>query len=203
MKNGCLRCRPTALPYRGAAYERHPQCSIFADNYTNSGHRSFKDGALSLIDKSYTRSDKLNITSITDAVAAGNSQSLWYNKSNRLQNANGPWGNKTFTYDGTGNRTTEITGSVTDTLGYPGGSNRIADVVTGTTTTRTFTHDGAGNITTDVRSGSTYTFGYNARGRLATVHQDGNLKGTYQYNSLEQLASRVVTNSGPFNGTIH
>ncbi|MEQ1711797.1 MAG: DUF6531 domain-containing protein, partial [Hyphomicrobium sp.] len=34
-----------------------------------------KDGALSLIDKSYTRSDKLNITSITDAVAAGNSQS--------------------------------------------------------------------------------------------------------------------------------
>ncbi|MEQ1713354.1 MAG: RHS repeat protein, partial [Hyphomicrobium sp.] len=42
-----------------------------------------------------------------------------------------------------------------------------------------------------------------ARGRLATVHQDGNLKGTYQYNSLEQLASRVVTNSGPFNGTVH
>ncbi|MEQ1714286.1 MAG: hypothetical protein ABL908_23205, partial [Hyphomicrobium sp.] len=50
------------------------------------------DGALSLIDKTYTRADKLNITSITDAVAPGNSQSLWYNKSNRLQNANGPWG---------------------------------------------------------------------------------------------------------------
>ena len=81
------------------------------------------DSTLALIDKSYARSDKLNITSIT--------------------------------------------GAVTDTLGYPGGSNRIADVVTGTTATRTFTHDGAGNITTDVRSGSTYTFGYNARGRLA------------------------------------
>ncbi|MEQ1714043.1 MAG: hypothetical protein ABL908_21970, partial [Hyphomicrobium sp.] len=166
------------------------------------------DGALALIDKSYARSDKLNITSITDAVAAGNSQSLWYNKSNRLQSAAGPWGNKTFYYDGTGNRTYEITtpsggGSVTDTLGYPGGSNRLANVVTGTTTTRTFTHDGAGNITTDVRSGSAYTFTYNARGHLSTVSQDGNLKGTYQYNSLEQLASRVVTNSGPFNGTIH
>ncbi len=161
------------------------------------------DGTLALIDKSYTRSDKLNITSIADAVAAGNSLALWYNKSNRLQNADGPWGSKTFYYDGTGNRTYEITGSVTDTLGYPGSSNRISNVLTGTTTTRTFTHDGAGNITTDVRSGSTYTYGTNARGRLATVHQDGNLKGTYQYNSLEQLASRAVTNSGPFNGTIH
>ncbi|MEQ1711460.1 MAG: hypothetical protein ABL908_08655 [Hyphomicrobium sp.] len=67
----------------------------------------------------------------------------------------------------------------------------------------TFTHDGTGNITTDVRSGSAYTFTYNARGRLSTVSQDGNLKGTYQYNSLEQLASRAVRNSGPFNGTIH
>ncbi|MEQ1712333.1 MAG: RHS repeat-associated core domain-containing protein, partial [Hyphomicrobium sp.] len=167
-----------------------------------------KDGALSLIDKSYTRSDKLNITSIVDGVAPSNSQSLWYNKSNRLQSAAGPWGNKTFYYDGTGNRTYEITtpsggGSVTDTLGYPGGSNRLANVVTGTTTTRTFTHDGAGNITTDVRSGSAYTFTYNARGHLSTVSQDGNLKGSYQYNSLEQLASRTVSNSGPFNGTIH
>lgn len=54
------------------------------------------------------------------------------------------------------------------------------------------------------RSGSAYNYGHthNARGRLATVHQDGNLKGTYQYNSLEQLALRVVTNSGPFNGNI-
>lgn len=46
-------------------------------------------------------------------------------------------------------------------------------------------------------------FTYNARNRLSTVSQDGNLKGTYTYNSLEQLASRAVTNSGPFNGTVH
>lgn len=167
-----------------------------------------KDGALALIDKSYARSDKLNITGITDNVAPGNSQSLWYHKTNRLQNADGPWGAKTFYYDGTGNRTYEITtppggSTITDTAGYPGGSNRISNVVSGLTTTRTFTHDGAGNIATDTRSGSVYTYGYNARGRLGTVHQDGNLKGTYQYNSLEQLASRVVTNAGPFNDTFH
>ncbi len=161
------------------------------------------DGALALIDKSYTRADKLNITSITDNVAPANSLALGYNKPNRLQSAAGPWGNKTFTYDGTGNRTSEVTGATTDTLSYPVTSNRISNVLTGVTTTRTFTHDGAGNIATDTRSGSTFTYGYNARGRLATVSQDGNLKGTYVYNSLEQLASRVVTNSGAFNGTVH
>ena len=96
-----------------------------------------------------------------------------------------------------------MTGATTDTLSYPATSNRISTVLTGVTTSRTFTHDGAGNIATDTRSGSTFTYGYNARGRLATVSQDGNLKGTYQYNSLEQLASRVVTNSGAFNGTVH
>ncbi len=96
-----------------------------------------------------------------------------------------------------------MTGATTDTLSYPATSNRISNVLTGVTTTRTFTHDGAGNIATDTRSGSTFTYGYNARGRLATVSQDGNLKGTYQYNSLEQLASRAVTNSGAFNGTVH
>ncbi|MEQ1712204.1 MAG: hypothetical protein ABL908_12500, partial [Hyphomicrobium sp.] len=185
------------------------------------------DGALSLIDKSYARSDKLNIRSVHLLRASpdrGRSPTRWRRatrsrsgttsrtacrthlsalpipaarKKRATIGARGPWGNKTFYYDGTGNRTTEITGSVTDTLGYPGGSNRVANVVTGTTTTRTFTHDGAGNITTDTRSGSAYTFTYNARGRLSTVSQDGNLKGSYQYNSLEQLASRTVSNSGP------
>ncbi|MBA4233984.1 MAG: hypothetical protein C0465_25765, partial [Ralstonia sp.] len=50
------------------------------------------DGALALIDKSYTRADKLNITSITDNVAPANSLALGYNKPNRLQSAAGPWG---------------------------------------------------------------------------------------------------------------
>ena len=39
---------------------------------------------------------------------------------------------------------------MTDTVGYPGASNRISNVVSGLTTTRTFTHDGAGNIATSL-----------------------------------------------------
>src|SRR5687768_16403874 len=39
--------------------------------------------------------------------------------------------------------------------------------------------------------------------RLKTVSYEGNLKGTYTYNGLEQLITRVVTNSGSADGTVH
>ena len=43
----------------------------------------------------------------------------------RLQNADGPWGEKTFFYDGAGNRTSETIGGVTDTYSYPSTSNKL------------------------------------------------------------------------------
>ena len=66
---------------------------------------------------------------------------------------------------------------------------------------RAFTYDGAGNIATDARSGITYAYTYNNANRLKTVSQSGNLLGTYTYNGREQLATRVITNSGSANGT--
>ncbi len=45
--------------------------------------------------------------------------------------------------------------------------------------------------------------GYSAANRLKTVSQSGNLLGTYTYNGREQLATRVITNSGSANGTTH
>ena len=35
------------------------------------------------------------------------------------------------------------------------------------------------------------------------MSQSGNLLGTYTYNGREQLATRLITNSGTANGTIH
>jgi hypothetical protein len=72
----------------------------------------------------------------------------------------------------------------------------------GTTTVRSFGYDGAGNIATDARSGVSYAYTYNNANRLKTVSQSGNLLGTYTYNGREQLATRVITNSGSANGTI-
>ena len=69
------------------------------------------------------------------------------------------------------------------------------------TTTRSLTYDNAGNILTDSRFGGPYTYGYNKADRLKTVTVSGTLRGTYTYNGREQLAKRVITNSGSANVT--
>ncbi len=163
------------------------------------------DGATMLMNRAHTRTDNLNLTNIWDNVTAANNQSFWYSPSNRLQNADGPWGSKTFYSDGVGNRTfenTTISGTTTsDNFTYPATSNRVQSVVRATVTTRSLTYDAAGNILTDSRSGGPYTYSYNKANRLKTVTVGGTVRGTYVYNGFEQLISRVITNSGTANGT--
>ncbi len=114
------------------------------------------------------RTDLLNLTSITDA----------YTPANRLQPATGPWGSLAWTYDGVGNRLTEVAGA-TRTYAYPTTSNKLTSVTEGVTLLHNNTYDNAGNLITDVRSGVTTAYTYNKRNRLATVTVGGNLKGTY------------------------
>lgn len=54
-----------------------------------------------------------------------------------------------------------------------------------------------------MHTGSTYAYSYNNANRLKTVSFEGNLKATYTYNGREQLAKRVVTNSGSADGTAY
>ncbi len=160
------------------------------------------NGATSVINRAHTRADRLNLTNIFDNVAAANTQVCAYGPANRLQNADGPWGKRTFYYDGVGNRTTEIatppasTVATTDTLGYAPTNNRVSQIVRGGSTVRSFTYDGAGNLLTDNGLGGNKTYTYNRRNRLsdATV---GALTYGYTYNAMEQLAIRQATNATP------
>ncbi|MCC0010926.1 MAG: hypothetical protein H6875_10820 [Hyphomicrobiaceae bacterium] len=138
------------------------------------------DGATSLINRAHTRTDALNLTNIYDNVTSANTMTLSYSAANRLQNADGAWGSKTFYYDGVGNRIEERAtppgGSQTiSTLDYPATSNRVTDITQGATTVRSIGYDAAGNITSDNRLGSTYAYTYNNAGRLKTVSYEGNL----------------------------
>ena len=158
------------------------------------------DGATNVVNRAHGRTDNLNITNIWDNVNTANTLNLWYHASNRLQNADGPWGAKTYYHDGVGNRTHEITtvgaSTTTDVYGYPGSSNRVSNVVrNGATTTRAFTYDGAGNILTDNRSGTTTTYTYNNRNRLETA-TSGALVWGYTYNAREQLVARNLNVGG-------
>ena len=109
-----------------------------------------------------------------------------------LQNATGPYGQLTYSYDGVGNRTQESTtiGSTTNTAvtGYSTTSNQMSQVTTNGTVTRSYGYDGAGNLTTDTSGGVTTTYAYNNAGRLATATAGTSLKGTYTYDGLKGSA---------------
>ncbi|SED99707.1 RHS repeat-associated core domain-containing protein [Rhizobiales bacterium GAS191] len=160
-----------------------------------------------LIQRFHTRTDNgLNLTNIWDNLDATKNQSFWYTASRRLQNASGPWGSLTYSYDGVGNRTyeTSTVGSTTSTkvTGYASSSNQMAQVTTDGTVTRSYGYDAAGNLTTDTHDGATWTYAYNNAGRLATATAGTSLKGSYSYDGLERLAIRVVSNTTP-SGTTH
>ena len=146
------------------------------------------NGATPLINRAYTRTDNLNLTGILDSITPANNVSFAMSVANRLQNANGPWGAKTFNYDPVGNRTFEIStpnggATTTDQLNYPATSNRIVQITRGAQTLRQFTNDAAGNQLTD-SLGKSYT--YNKRNRMDMDRMDtatiGAISWNYTYN---------------------
>jgi len=150
-----------------------------------------QNGPTSLIDRTHSHTDLLNLTGITDAVTPANTQSFSYAATNRLATASGVYGAYSWSYDGVGNRTQEVLGSATNVYSLPVGSNRLTTVTQGATTLRSFLYDANGNILNDIRSGTLYAYTYNQNNRLKTVTVTGNLKATYTYNAQEQLAVRV------------
>jgi RHS repeat-associated protein len=154
------------------------------------------NGAASVINRAHTRTDNQNLTNIFDNVTAANNAAFWMEPAGKLQNADGPWGQKTFYYDGVGNRSTEISTvggvSTTDVYGYPANSNRLVQITRGTATVASMTYDAGGNLLNDNRLSGGKTYTYNKRNRLATA-MVGALNFTYTYNGREQLAIRQQT----------
>ncbi len=159
-----------------------------------------------ILQRWHDRTDNMNLTNIWDGVTPANDQSFWYTASNRLQNADGPWGELTFYHDDVGNRRFRILDvngtSTTHDYGYYGSDNRLVDVLEGSTVIRAFTYTANGNIATDDRSGTVHAYTYNDANRLKTVTVGGVLQGTYTYNGLEQLVVRDLPAAAPAR-TVH
>ncbi len=167
-----------------------------------------KNGAAVEQGKTYGYAVGMNLTSITDTVAATQNVSLWHSPSNRLTSADGPWGQTTFSYDATGNRTYDVNtlNAVTTTRvqWYPANSNRMTDMTENGASFRVFTHDAGGNISQEVRPGAeTFDYTYNNRNRMNGVTRNGAAYATYIYNALEQLVSRNTAAPGGPVGTVH
>jgi RHS repeat-associated protein len=165
-----------------------------------------KNGTTVVQGSTYAYGDGINLTGITDTVAAANSNTLSYSPANRLASASGAWGSAAYAYDPVGNRLSDVvTGSVNSNrqATMDSFSNRLMNMTENGAALRSYTYDGAGNIITDVRPGETYAYTYNKRNRLASVTRNGVAYATYTYNALEQLTSRTTSAAGGPVGTIH
>jgi RHS repeat-associated protein len=165
------------------------------------------DGALLVQGRGYSYSDGMNLTGIVDQVTAANSNALGYSAANRLTSAAGPWGTKTHSYDGVGNRITDTTTlgttTTTRTQYYAPTSNRLDNIWQNGALLQYYNHDAAGNMIALIRTGESFDYVYNKRNRLSTVTRNGALWGSYVYNALEQLVSRTSNAPSAPLGTIH
>ena len=149
----------------------------------------------------------MNLTGITNQVTAGDSATLAYSVANRLTSAVGPWGTKTHSYDGVGNRITDNTvlnGVTTSrTQYYSPTSNRLDNIWQNGALLQYYSHDGAGNMISLIRTGESFQYTYNKRNRLASVTRNSAPWGAYVYNALEQLVSRTSNAPSVPAGTVH
>ncbi|WP_417657110.1 RHS repeat domain-containing protein [Pseudidiomarina aestuarii] len=142
--------------------------------------RTISDGA-ALLKQTYSYDDNHNITSIIDGVTSGNSVTgLVYDNLDRLIEADGYWGQGTFSYDTLGNITSKQLGS--QSLSYTYNSQKKLTGVSGSVS-RTFTYDTRGNVTNNGQR----SFTYNRAGRLAS-------SGTadYQYDGHGRRISKNI-----------
>ena len=149
-------------------------------------------GSTAIQNLTYGYDTASNITSISDAVTTGRSQTFSYDDLNRLTSASGVYGSLSFTYDGVGNRSTRVASGTTDSYVYPSSSNQLSSVTTGSNV-RTLTHGASGSVTEDVRDAADdYTYTYNNAGRLSGTSRNGSAVGAYLYNALEQRVAKTV-----------
>jgi YD repeat-containing protein len=156
------------------------------------------DGTTAVQDLAYTYGDvdgdAGNIRAIDDNLDSSLDQAFDYDDVYRLTDADGVYGTVEYAWDAVGNRTSRaitVGSTVTETLTYDTGSNRLLTVADGSTT-RTLTYTSNGHVTTDSR-GLGFDYNYNHADRVATIEENAATIATYTYNDLGE---RVIKDLG-------
>ena len=135
---------------------------------------------------SYSRDANGNITKITDAINPTKNKTFSYDALDRLTGGTGPWGSLSWTYDGVGNRQTQVENGATSTYAYESGTNRLQSVAGASSLS--FTLDQNGNTTAE----NAKTFTYNQNNRLIKASESGTTKGQYTFNANGQRATKAA-----------
>ncbi len=164
-----------------------------------------KNAAVLVSGYAYAYADTLNLTGITDQVTPANSNTLSYSPANRLAAASGAWGTNSFSYDGVGNRLSDVRPGVNRQSTYAASSNQLTSMTENAASFRTYTYDGAGNTLTENRlaEAATYAYSYNNRNRLTSVTKNAATWASYGYNAFELMVSRSSSHPGAPTGTVH
>jgi YD repeat-containing protein len=187
-------------------FERQTNLLIFIQSFNRHDPRPrFREDDYGLVtaagyDLDYRLSSLTLKDGATNVSALAYSNTLGYSLANRLNAASGPWGSKSFGYDGVGNRITDNTtlAAVTTnrTQYYGANDNRLGSIYENGTQLRSYAYDTAGNTLTETRPGESFAYTYNNRNRLTGVTRNSASYATYGYNALEQLTTRTTTAPG-------
>ena len=152
----------------------------------------------SLLSKSYSYDNNNRVTWITDNLNSANTASYVYTHDGRLENAVGPWGDYSWSFDAVGNRLTDTRyngGALTldDDYTYSTSSNRLLSVSdSGGGVQRMISYTTDGNINTDVQtSNPSRDYDYDDDGRLAQVSVSGVVVAAYDYDAFEHRVRRL------------
>ena len=149
-------------------------------------------GAGTLLDANYSYDLTNNITGIANNTSLLDNQSFTYDLLDRIDTANGGYGNIDYDYDAVGNRTNRTiittTDTTTETLAYENESNRIDSKTTninGTSILTQFTLDANGNEINRTTPQGPITSIYGADNRIEQISTpNGTIE--FEYNAFNQ-----------------
>ncbi len=154
------------------------------------------------LDLNYTYDLNNNIDLLNNHGDASKNQDFDYDKLDRLEAADGDYGNIDYDYDGVGNRTSKVhveNGvTTTEVYNYEATSNRLDDIDFIENSlpvgTRGFGYDASGNTIQDVRTdGTTLNLDYNGANRFGGLKKNGATTSVHLYNALGQRAMKATT----------
>jgi YD repeat-containing protein len=126
---------------------------------------------------------------IVNGVNGDESQTFGYDALNRLTQATGVWGTKSFIYDAAGNPTT-FGGLTSRTLNFTGNQ------VTSGTGLSNVTYDASGNLQRKTLDGIDWNFSWTIENRLAAVLKNGGQVASMTYDANGGRVKKVFTPPG-------
>jgi RHS repeat-associated protein len=150
------------------------------------------DGANQSYTYGYDADNRL--TTLTNNLNSANSETFGYDQASKLTAVTSAGlGNQSIAFDANGNRTSAVSGGITDTYTSDAASNR-ENSISGSRA-RTYTFDALGNTKTETGWRGNYTYTYDGLNRLTSPNNGGT---AYSYNALNQRVRKTGT-GGSFN----